>query len=76
MENDVDLDAIKKAAEAALNMHEHGNIADVALAAANSFPPYASEFDRGMAAGYAVGSVLELQKYALEKDFPYKAAVG
>ena len=76
MEIDVNLDTIKEAAQAAFEMYADADINDVALAAASALSPDASDFDRGMAAGFAVASVLSLQDNISKQYFPRKSASG
>ena len=57
----MDLGAIKQAANAALTESASGNLEDLVLHAAGALPADASDFDRGMAAGFAAAMVLRLQ---------------
>jgi hypothetical protein len=57
----LDLSAVKTAVEAAIKENSGGELEDVILRAANALPSDASDFDRGMAAGFTAAVMLELK---------------
>jgi hypothetical protein len=57
----LDLSAVKTAVEAAIKDNSGGELEDVILRAASALPSEASDFDRGMAAGFAAAVILELK---------------
>lgn len=63
----MDLSAIKEAVEAAIGDSADGDLENVILRAASALAADASEFDRGMAAGFAAAMVLRLQSVAIEQ---------
>lgn len=57
----MDLSVIKAAVEAVVTDSDDGELADVVLLAASALPAEASDFDRGMAAGYAAAMLLKMR---------------
>lgn len=56
----MDLRAIREAVEAAIRETADYDIEETILRASSALPPQASDFDRGMAAGFAAALLLEL----------------
>ena len=69
----MDLSAIKHAAQIALSKEGVTDAAEIVLAAASALPPNASDFDCGMAAGFAVAKLLERHPSEIEKEIPLAA---